>query len=358
MVDERTVPLDWHHEALAQLTFHWEHHVRPRLEGLTDEELHWEPAPGSWGVRPRAEATSDRAAGAGEWVIDFAFPEPDPPPLTTIAWRLWHVIEGVFDGRSRAHFAEGEEEGGIDYERREYAPDAAGTLAALDAAYERWTAGVRKLGAEGMARASGPHEGPYADHPFAGLVLHINREVIHHLAEVLTLRDLHRATGGRTAAAAPDSKADSTTGGPPPLTFQVTFDAADPHAQARFWAEVLHYEVEDQDAFVRGLLEQGLVTEDDVVEVDGRAAFKVGAGIRPPGADDDEAGRNQRILFMAVPEAKTVKNRVHLDVRTTSIEDEVTRLEALGATVLYRHDEPDGRWVTMADPEGNELCIA
>ena len=86
-------------------------------------------------------------------------------------------------------------------EAREYVPDAAGTLAALDEAYARWTAGVDALGAEGMARACGPHEGPYADHPMATLVLHINREVIHHLAEVLTLRDLHRAADGRALPA-------------------------------------------------------------------------------------------------------------------------------------------------------------
>lgn len=361
MVDDRTVPLDWSAEALEQLTFHWEQHVRPRLEGLTDDELHWEPVPGCWGVRPRADATTPQAAGSGGWVIDFALPEPTPPPVTTIAWRLWHVIEGVFDGRARAHLGEGER--GIDYQAREYAPDAAGTLAALDAAYGRWVDGVRALGPDAMARACGPHEGPYADHPFATLVLHVNREAIHHLAEVLTLRDLHRAVDGRPLAAAGAAPA----GGTAPLTFQVTFDAVDPHAQARFWAAVLHYEVEEQDAFVRGLLEQGVVDSDEVVEIDGLAYFRVGAGIRPPGADEAEAARNQRILFMAVPEPRVTKNRVHLDLHAGARDDsdegrerfaaEVARLEELGARVLYRHDEVDGRWVTMADPEGNELCL-
>jgi hypothetical protein len=360
MADRRTVPLDWHEQALEQLTFHWEHHVRPRLEGLTDAELHWEPVPGGWGVRRRTEATSPQAAGAGEWVIDFALPEPDPPPFTTIAWRLWHVIEGVLGGRASAHFGNG---AGIDYEARDYLPDAAGTLAALDDAYERWTTGVRDLGPEGMDRACGAHEGPYADHPFGALVLHINRETIHHLAEVLTLRDLHRAADGR-ALPAPATRRD-----PAPLTFQVTFDAVDPHAQARFWAAVMHYEVEEQDGFVRGLLDQGIVGDDDVIEIDGKMSFKVGAGIRPPGADDDEVRLgNRRILFMAVPEPRVAKNRVHLDLHAgarddseagrAALEAEVARVEGLGATVLYRHDEIDGRWVTLADPEGNELCLA
>jgi hypothetical protein len=154
---------------------------------------------------------------------------------------------------------------------------------------------------------------------------------------------------------------------PDPLTFQVTFDARDPHALARFWAEVLHYEVEDKHDLVTALLDQGVVSDDDVVEVGGRRAFKIGQGIRPPGADDEAAARNQRVLFMGVPEAKEVKNRVHLDVRVPGsdgddgmavLEEEATRLVALGATELYRHDAPDGRWITMADPEGNELCLA
>lgn len=152
-----------------------------------------------------------------------------------------------------------------------------------------------------------------------------------------------------------------------PLTFQVVFDSADPHAQARFWAAAMRYEVEADDEMVRGLLDQGVVGDDDVVEIDGVMYFRAGVGIRPPGADLAEALRNQRILFMAVPEAKTVKNRVHLDLhvagpeRTDAAEArlaaEVERLEGLGATVLRRHDDIDGRWVTLADPEGNELCV-
>jgi predicted enzyme related to lactoylglutathione lyase len=60
-----------------------------------------------------------------------------------------------------------------------------------------------------------------------------------------------------------------------------------------------------------------------------------------------------------VPEAKTVKNRVHLDVRAgpDNIEAEVARLAAAGATVLYRGQQGPHGWVTMADPEGNEFCV-
>ena len=68
---------------------------------------------------------------------------------------------------------------------------AAGGLALLDHWYDAWTAGVRALGDEGLARPCGPAEGPYADEPLATLVLHINREALHHSAEILLLLDLY-----------------------------------------------------------------------------------------------------------------------------------------------------------------------
>jgi hypothetical protein len=56
--------------------------LRPRLEGLTDEEFFWEPVPGCWTVHPNE---SDR------WIVDYELPDPEPPPFTTIGWRLVHV---------------------------------------------------------------------------------------------------------------------------------------------------------------------------------------------------------------------------------------------------------------------------
>jgi DinB superfamily len=178
--------MDWGSHLLDQLTFHWESHARPRLDGLTDDEYRWEPAPRAWSVRPRAEATTSMAAGTGEWVIDFELPEPSPAPVTTIAWRLAHLIVGVFGARNASHF------GGppMDYGSHDYAGTAAGALAQLDDGYARWVAGVRGLDEDGLARPVGEAEGPYAAYPYAALVLHINRETIHHLAEVALLRDL------------------------------------------------------------------------------------------------------------------------------------------------------------------------
>jgi hypothetical protein len=130
-------------------------------------------------------------AGSGAFTIDFAFPEPEPPPVTTIAWRLAHVIVGVFGARVAAHF------GGppADYQSFDYAGTADAALRQLDEVYDGWTAGVRKLDAAALAQPVGPAEGEWAEHSMAELVLHINREAIHHGAEVALLRDLYAARG-------------------------------------------------------------------------------------------------------------------------------------------------------------------
>lgn len=176
---------------LDQLTGHWEGILRPGLEGLTDEEYLWEPVAGCWGLRPRGEAATPMAAGGGAWVLDFAFPEPEPSPVTTIAWRLGHVTVGVLAMRNASHFGAPL----TDYTTFEWSPTAAGALAQLDDAYDRWVAGVAALGPADLERPVGEAEGPWAEHPYATLITHIHREVIHHGAEVLLLRDLFRHRG-------------------------------------------------------------------------------------------------------------------------------------------------------------------
>jgi DinB superfamily len=177
----------WNQLLRDQFEWHWEHQLRRRLEGLTDEEYLWEPVAGAWSVRPRDSAITPMAAGAGELVIDWAYPEPAPAPFTTIAWRLGHVIVGVLAMRTAAHFGRDP----VDYASFSYAATAAGALAQLDDELTVWLDGVRGLGEEGLDRPCGPAEGPFADAPLAGLVLHIHRELIHHLAEVSLLRDLY-----------------------------------------------------------------------------------------------------------------------------------------------------------------------
>ncbi len=104
-------------------------------------------------------------------------------------------------------------------------------------------------------------------------------------------------------------------------------DARDPRAQAAWWARVLDdFELDDE------------ATDDE-------------AGLRGP------AGR--WLLFLRVPEAKQVKNRMHMCLRPVdrSRDEEVSRLLALGATVVNDLRSPDSGWAVLADPEGNEFCV-
>ena len=120
--------------------------------GLTDEEYRWEPVPGAWNVRPRGTGTAPIAVGGGEFTMDYAMPEPDPPPVTTIAWRLGHIVVGVLGMRVASHFGGPPD----DYATHRYPGDAATALAQLDAAYAGWIGGVRGLAPSEMARAIGP----------------------------------------------------------------------------------------------------------------------------------------------------------------------------------------------------------
>jgi hypothetical protein len=183
--------IDWNAELIAQLDGHWQHQLRPRLDGLTDEEYFWEPVPGCWSIRRRGESTAPMPLGSGDFTADFAMPPPDPAPVTTIAWRLAHIIMGCFGMRNAAHF------GGppVDYQTFAYAGTAAQALGQLDDAHAAWIKGVRGLGTDGLARPCGPAEGPFAEYSMAALVLHIHREVIHHGAEISLLRDLYLHRG-------------------------------------------------------------------------------------------------------------------------------------------------------------------
>jgi predicted enzyme related to lactoylglutathione lyase len=110
---------------------------------------------------------------------------------------------------------------------------------------------------------------------------------------------------------------------------EVVIDCSDHGAVVEFWAAALGYERRD-------------VNEQYV------------ALAPPPPA---EPGRPP-LLFQRVPEAKVVKNRVHLDFRAEVMADEVTRLVGLGATVIAERSLGALRWTVMADPEGNEFCVA
>jgi hypothetical protein len=116
---------------IGQLEFYWDVHLRPRLDGLTDEEYLWEPAQPSWTVPRHIPSDLPGTADAG--------------------------------------------------------------LAFLDHWYGRWHDAIRALDDDGLMRPLGPDGGPFADDSMLALITHINREVMHHGAEICLLRDLYRA---------------------------------------------------------------------------------------------------------------------------------------------------------------------
>ncbi|TDE00796.1 VOC family protein [Jiangella asiatica] len=139
--------------------------------------------------------------------------------------------------------------------------------------------------------------------------------------------------------------------------FNLTFDAADPARLARFWATALGYELEPPpDGF--GSWEEALaawnVPED---RWDSASAVIDPDGVLP------------RLFFQKVPEPKTAKNRVHLDVRAWRgderapaehrelVDGKVAELVEAGATVVAPVDDLGSYWVVMLDPEGNEFCV-
>jgi hypothetical protein len=183
------VTVNWTQELVDQLDWHWTAHLRPRLDGLTDDEYLWEPVAGSWSIRPRS-ATVTPAVGRGPYVLEIERPEPIPPPVTTIAWRMAHISVGVLGQRASNHF--GAFGGALTEETAQWSAKAAGGLTMLDDSYTAWMAGVRGLDDAGLAQPCGPAEGPFSEYPLAALILHINREVLHHGAEIALLRDLYR----------------------------------------------------------------------------------------------------------------------------------------------------------------------
>ncbi len=137
--------------------------------------------------------------------------------------------------------------------------------------------------------------------------------------------------------------------------FQVTIDCTAPHELADWWAEALGWQVEPQDeSFIREMIEAGAASDADTTRHRGALVWKDGAAMTSP-----DPGR-PRVLFQRSAEPKTVKNRVHLDVRVGADrrEAEIARLVALGATELWRASQGPHEWATLADPEGNEFCVA
>jgi hypothetical protein len=138
---------------------------------------------------------------------------------------------------------------------------------------------------------------------------------------------------------------------------QVVFDANKPDKLGEFWGLALGYVLQP--------LPPGFETLEDFFRSVGIPDWKWGDSY----ALVDPAEEGPRVYFQKVPEDKTAKNRVHLDVRVAGFDvrgdkrdalraEHVARLVEAGGTVLRELDEPGGRCTVMQDPEGNEFCVA
>ena len=151
--------------------------LRGRLDGLGDEEYLWQPVPGSWSVHPDGD----------RWMADWADPDPVPAPVTTIAWRLWHI--GLQCLTSYVSPSLGDWP--LPVEGRAWFGEAAPALAALKTSYEVFRARIEALGEDGLMRPLGPAWGSFAESSWADLVVHALDELAHHGAEIALLRDLY-----------------------------------------------------------------------------------------------------------------------------------------------------------------------
>ncbi|MFF4360053.1 DinB family protein [Streptomyces sp. NPDC001604] len=206
-----------------------------RLTGLGDEEYLWEPAPGGWSIRRRGEATTPRAFGPGEWVLDQGAPdipaneydevarqaaagmsvakiaedwsvsvervqevlahtgpvEPDEVPVPTIAWRLGH-LHFCFAGQWEWTFGERRQEPKL---LVDFTPSAALALERFWALIDRWRDSVAAM-TDAQLDTVGFSQYPYGsdpDEPFISVLWGSNLEFIHHMAEIALLRDLWRS---------------------------------------------------------------------------------------------------------------------------------------------------------------------
>ena len=149
-------------------------------------------------------------------------------------------------------------------------------------------------------------------------------------------------------------------------TVQVTFDAHDPAAQSRFWAQALGYRIPGPPGVQ-------LAEGEDPLEAWGTFLSRIGVPEdqhNSRSAIEDPDGVGPRVFFQQVPEDKVAKNRVHLDVRAApgldgdermaALEAEGERLVALGAQPLRRVEPApplESGFLVMSDPEGNEFCL-
>ena len=151
-----------------------------RLEGMTDDEYFWEPAPDCWTIRPNDDGTM-----RGDWGLVF----DEDPPITTIAWRMSHIFD-CLTGERCATFLGLEPEPPLDA----LPQTASAARETLVRAYAVWRGYLEKADEVTLWEKLGPIAGPYAESTRLAFVLHIIDEYVHHGAEVALMRDMYHAS--------------------------------------------------------------------------------------------------------------------------------------------------------------------
>lgn len=159
-----------------------------RLAGLTSDEYFREPVPGCWSVRRREESDAPRKLGRGDWILEEG--RVDPPPFTTIAWRLCHMAAGEM---LRYNWTFGSHD--LRPDDIEWPTSAAAAIAFVADAHQWWRGGLETVTSEQLDQI-GFSQMPLGLDPrvrFIDLVAWEAGEYAHHAAEVACLRDLYRA---------------------------------------------------------------------------------------------------------------------------------------------------------------------
>jgi uncharacterized damage-inducible protein DinB len=167
---------DLHHTVFGGFD-HVYQRLRDRVADLDDAEYLWEPVAEMWTVREVD----------GKWVADWARPDPVPAPVTTIAWRVWHIADCL-----ASYVAPHLGEWPLPGEFRDWCGDADTARRRLETAHAAFRDRITERGEDFLHSPLGEKWGPYADSSWADLVLHAMDEVAHHGAEVGLLRDLYR----------------------------------------------------------------------------------------------------------------------------------------------------------------------
>jgi hypothetical protein len=175
-------------ENLLELSdFAWRR-PRDRIDGLTDDQYFWEPFDGSWSVRQTADGFSHDGFSQDADRVPI-----EPPPFTTVAWRIAHIVDILQEDRTATWF--GQEVAAADGQPP-VPGSAAEAITALEHAYVVWRGRLAALTPEALDAQLGPIAGPYAEHDGTDFALHILDELIHHGAEVGTVLDVYRGQQG------------------------------------------------------------------------------------------------------------------------------------------------------------------